>query len=106
MQNENGAGEPHSQYAFVEQTALSAIAQFQNDGITLTKDFLLDCCFDFLREGIGSPDMEAKSGMPAEIILTFYNDRRDQFHARFAPCVARAFEAWEAAARANGGVAN
>jgi hypothetical protein len=105
MQNATSAGETHDD-AFIERLALSIIAKFQADGLSLTKEFLLECFVDFFRQEMGSSDLEAVTGIPAEIMVVFFDDRRSQFRARYAPCVDRAFAAWEAAARANGGVAN
>ena len=105
MQN-TSAGELQYEDASIELVALDTIAKFKNNGVTLTQDFLVEFFETFFAEAMGSPEMEAVSGMPAEIMAVFYNDRASENRARYAQCVARAFETWEAAARANRGVGN
>jgi hypothetical protein len=90
----------------IERVGLRVLEKFHSEGTNLTKSFLLECFLDSLREWLGHPDVEAVFGMPSEIAVWFFDGRRNEFRTRSAPCVDRAFKTWEAAACANGGIAN
>ena len=89
----------------IEKLVLGVLERFQAEGISLPKDFLSECLLDSFRECVAGSDVET-IGLPGEIAVVFFDDRRNELRARFQRGIDSAYTTWEKACRANRGTAH